>query len=280
MPGRVRVRLTRQQVNAALRRLPGLLSGREPDPTGEVQAIQTRLGVQALSLIKEAFIQKSRGGTDEAGDRWEPLRGTTLALRMRNFSPTAARVNKLADILSKSEDSRKAQVRVQFERLRRTLFREGAGKVASRNALRILEAMRPNISQGRYKRLRNVLTADLSKPASRKRLWGLAFTGAFAEILRDSGVLLNSLSPGVNGASGDPGQVFRLEPGAVIVGTNVPYAVYHHSDEPRKLKKNGEVFLPQRRLWPRQLPRRWQELLAKQAADGSSRLVARLLEVP
>lgn len=93
---------------------------------------------------------------------------------------------------------------------------------------------------------------------------------ANVEILRDTGVLFNSMSPGVDGRSGNKDQVFQHEQGAVIVGTNVPYAVYHHSDEPRKLKSDGTPRLPQRRLWPKpqNWPAAWRQQLTEAARSG------------
>lgn len=91
------------------------------------------------------------------------------------------------------------------------------------------------------------------------------------EILRDTGVMFSSFSPGIDGPSGNDKQVFRHEQSAVIVGTNVPYAMYHHSDGPRKLKKDGTPRLPQRRLWPKaeNWPQSWRRELGEAARGGA-----------
>lgn len=47
------------------------------------------------------------------------------------------------------------------------------------------------------------------------------------EILRDTGVLFNSLSPEIEGRQTTHGQIFEVRPGRVRLGTNVPYARYH-----------------------------------------------------
>lgn len=89
------------------------------------------------------------------------------------------------------------------------------------------------------------------------------------QILRDTGRLLNGLSPGVLGSD----QVFRLEPGKVIVGTNVSYAHYHHlgGDVPGRP--------PQRRLWPapQDWPAAWWTLLGTKAREAVRLLVVKLL---
>src|SRR5262249_17840054 len=60
--------------------------------------------------------------------------------------------------------------------------------------------------------------------------------GRSVEILRDTGLLLKSLSPGVQSAD----QILKTTPGAVTVGTNrMPW---HHRGIPGRL--------PARRFWP------------------------------
>ena len=78
------------------------------------------------------------------------------------------------------------------------------------------------------------------------------------EILRDTGLLLNSLSPGV--ASSE--RVFRVAPGEVIVGTNRKGAKGHHEGIPGRL--------PQRRLWPSpsNWPASWWDDVRDQTKQG------------
>ena len=83
MAERVYVRATRQEVLAKLRDLGGMLSGRIHDPYGVARAFQLRLGVAALSVIKEDFQVKSHGGTGRDGIAWPALSPVTLALRNR-----------------------------------------------------------------------------------------------------------------------------------------------------------------------------------------------------
>jgi phage gpG-like protein len=165
----IRLNLSRDAARAALRDLPAILAGRKADPTGLTPGIMLRVGLEASSLVRSAFITKARGGTDEAGDSWEPLNLSTLERR------------------------------------------RGGGKGG-------------------------------------------------AEILRDTGRLLASLTPG------QAGNVQRTEPGAVVIGTNVKYAVFHH---------HGTAKIPQRRLWPdpQKWPARWRAALARQARDGLAKVL-------
>lgn len=168
----IRVRARRQEVREVLGRLPALVAGRSPDTTGHVRSLQLALGMIALSLIKQAFVAKSAGGEDEAGQRWAPLAASTLAGR-----------------------------------------RKGKG-------------------------------------------------GGSPQILRDTGRLLNSLSPGVDNPT--------VRHGQVIVGTNVPYAVFLHEGTPR---------MPARRLWPepKDWPEHWWAQLATSARAGVVSLITALV---
>ena len=86
----------------------------------------------------------------------------------------------------------------------------------------------------------------------------------FAQILRDTGVLLNSLSPG--------GPANFLEPiqGGVSIGTNVPYARYHH---------DGTDTIPRRRLWPEPdaWPAKWWSDISEEVRNGVVRIIRSMI---
>jgi hypothetical protein len=87
------------------------------------------------------------------------------------------------------------------------------------------------------------------------------------EILRDTGLLLNSLSPGVSSSE----QILRTGPGEVVVGTNRKGAAAHHYGVPGRL--------PQRRLWPEpsRWPSSWWAELVEQARAGLIDVVVHLI---
>lgn len=174
----IHVQATREAVRAALLALPAELHAGGP----LVDAMMLRVGMTALGHIRRAYITKARGGTDEAGLRWAPLKSSTVAGRR-------------------------------------------GGKKMSR------------------------------KERSTRSV----------ETLRDTGILLNSLSPGTNA----PGQILEVERNEVTVGTDVPYAKFHHY---------GTKRMPQRRLWPdpNDWPDSWWEDIAEQAREGLMEVVAQL----
>jgi len=82
---------SRDDVRKLLRQVPRALAGKDGDPTGAVRDLQLAAGMTALSLIKDAFVQKARGGTDAAGDSWAPLADSTKRKKRRRGNPEILR---------------------------------------------------------------------------------------------------------------------------------------------------------------------------------------------
>jgi len=106
------------------------------------------------------------------------------------------------------------------------------------------------------------------KPATIARRRGGGLGGV--EILRDTGELIRSFSPGVEDRpSGADGQVFELKPGLVRVGTNKK--PWHHRGVKNKL--------PARSFWPLdgRLPAAWWRYLLRVYGRGLARALTILL---
>lgn len=212
----IHTRVTPQQILKALSGLPRAASG-----GGGTGAIVRRMlkdvGNKILEHIREAFVTKANGGTDAAGERWQPLATITVVKRMirrekkrkRDSSPSGALTTK------------------QRERWW-NLYRQG------------MEIYRGNKSSAAkhawFKIKREGVQTYFNK-----------YKGSHAEILIDTGVLLNSLTPNPEG-KGAGMQVFRIERGSVTIGTKRKGAGSHHRGNPHR-------NLPQRRLWPE--PNKW-----------------------
>ena len=201
---------TRRQLAEALSRLGPTLAGRIPDPTGIADALMLRMATVLLAANKAAYIDRARGGTDAAGLAWAPLSPSTVRQRRRSPSDRRA-IRQRFDALTPAEKkalqkvSRDARSRALANGLSRTRA-EAVGQAAATRAARRLGM--PVKSVGDILSTRSV------------------------EILRDTGRLLNSLS-----------QV--VAPGTIAVGTNVAYAKYHHSTDPRnRLPRRPVVWDP------------------------------------
>lgn len=227
-----------------LRELPGMLAGRVSDPSGAVDAMMTAVGVEALSIIREAYIEKARGGTDEAGLSWQKLSPRTIAYGRRHGA-TLARKRKAA---AKAGRPGRPLLTAAQDRLWKGVF--------ASTARRLTLAGEKNANANAA-----ALAWRLVKAAGGKTILS-EYGGTKVEILRDTGRLLASLSPGT------PDNILRVGPGEVSVGTNVVYARTHHE---------GRGKVPARPLWPEldSWPQAWWDRLEEVVADGVAGMVRR-----
>jgi hypothetical protein len=208
-------------------------------------AIMTRIGLTALGHIKQAFIVKSHGGTDEAGESWKPLSPKTIAYSRTRKRGRGGRTKaeRLRPTYPSQALNQKQQDRWWQVYSRQLAIYHGDKAHAAAVAWLVLK------SEG--------AVTLLDKYGHRK-----------VDILRDTGLLINSLSPGVAGEN----QVFRVGHGEVIVGTNRKGAGAHHHGVPGRL--------PQRRLWPepKKWPKNWWYDIMDQLKQGVLDLAATIVK--
>lgn len=248
---------TRADITRIALQLAAVLAGRAPDTHGVARGFMLTLGFAALTDIKEAYDVKMAGGTDDMGIRWPPLAPATIAARK---------------VGAKDRESAKA-IRV----------REGIRERATKKALERFRMSLPEKEARRRAKIVGGLKATRQTGATKLQTLG----GRTVEILRDIGVLRNSLSPGrLTGSgsslsytkpSGDGGseQIFQLGAGEVIVGSNVIYFRTHQRGDrkrnipQRKVLPDAETPVPQA-WWDR-----WQALANKSLVVGAELLYRR-----
>jgi hypothetical protein len=241
---------TRADLVRLLQHIPAVLGG-APDPNGIARGIQLRAGNVLVSKVQQAFIVKSRGGTGEDGIKWKPLKRETIAQRRTTRSERKAlgiTGTRVRGLLTPAQDRRWRQI--YGSRLARLLASGVGGGEARATAARIAWAILK--SEGAMTKL-DVLG------------------GRQVDILRDTGELLRSFTPGVEDKpSGADGQVFKLEPSRVIIGSNKK--PQHHTGIPGRL--------PARPFWPPDgsLPRPWSEAILGSIQRGMVRAIVLLVE--
>lgn len=221
---------TRAELAARLRGLTAALSGRGPDADGVADAVLLRGAVALLSQVQTAFIAKARGGTGSDGIKWPPLKRATVAGRRTSraeLKSLGIKGKRTRGLLTPAQDKRWRAIFASTLAKLRARGTGGAEALAAQTAWAVLK------SEGAKTKL-DVLG------------------GRAVQILTDTGRLLASLSPGIEG---DPparraGQILDVGPGKITVGTNVEYAERHHRGDPSK-------GLPARPLWPETLPDAW-----------------------
>ena len=240
------VRANRAAVRAAISRVP-----QEARSGGAVaNAMMVRCGMTALGHIKDAFIVKSRGGTDECGERWAPLKPETIAYSRRHRKkPGSPKDSQLFSRAKRLPWVPKQSIRAGYA---------PSYALTTKQRDRWWELYRQGLA---------MFKGD--KGSAARRAWAISkregattiiaqYGNAQVDILRDTGLLLNSLSPGVASAE----QIFRVLPGEVVVGTNRKWAGTHHRGLPGKI--------PQRRLWaePNKWSSNWWLDIAEQGRAG------------
>ncbi len=240
-----RAKMPEQDVYRVLAEIPAILSGAKPDPTGCVQPMLREMGEVALEHFYDAFIQKSRGSVDAAGLYWPDISSKTKAYSRQHAGLVRKKKGERPrGLLTDKQDKR---WRAIFAYAYRSLRNKGdsiseAKSHAAAWAWHVLKA-------------EGAITLQL------------VYGSAVVPILIDSGALAESLRP----RSGHPDQIFRVEPGTVIVGTARRGAEAHQAGVPGRL--------PRRQLWPDDgtLPDEWQEKLMAVLEKWLPQIVQRLL---
>ena len=270
MTYRVFFRGSRQEALRIVTAVKDSLVGAQRDSEGIAKACFVALGIAALSDIKADFVRKSRGGTGEDGVKWKPLSPKTLAYS-RRFGPGEKAALKRAAGLNQGHRFAPVGTGLLSSAQLASWKRHYAGNLSW------LQKTKP-LSEA--KQIAAAIAWNRVKAEGAKTKLEV-FGNRPHEILRDTGVLLNSLSPGQIGGSGTnyskpsgeggPEQVFTMLANGVIVGTTVKYAAVHQEGS---TKRNipARPFLPKKT--PQQWMQRWMGVLSDTLAIGLERALS------
>jgi phage gpG-like protein len=235
---------SRSMAKHLARRVVRMLTGQEPDDSGVARGVFLTLGFAALNSIKQDFIVKSRGGTGVDGVKWAPLTKEYLAYGRRFGRGEQTGLKKTAG-LGKEHRFGIGQNKGLLTAAQQKEWQKIFGTRLARLSLSMpLPAAKARAAA--------IAWATLKRQGAKTKLE--VYGNRQVEILRDTGVLFNSLSPGQldnpgpnatyakpTGDGGDQ-QVFQVLGNGVIVGTNVPYAEAHQEGKkPRPFLPTGEV---------------------------------------
>ncbi len=225
---------TRTSIRRVLESLPEVAT----TEAGLASTLMERAGRALLARIRRAFVVKSKGGTDEAGDRWEPLAPSTIAARRRKFA---------------AKDSKRVPRKFDADPLTK---KQAEWWRAYRAALRYYGGDRKQAAIKAWHKMRGTRAPSVQQQ----------YAGRRVDILKDTGLLLDSLSPG----SPTSQSVFRLAAGEVTIGTNREWAGTHH---------RGTRRIPQRRLWPEvsRWPASWWRDVTREVRAGLLQVAMHLL---
>jgi hypothetical protein len=251
---------TRQQAKSVVRRLKDILIGRASDPQRLAYGVFLAIGFAALSDIKDDFVRKADGGTGEDGVKWPDLSPAYKAYG-RRFGKGEQSALKKAAGLGKANRFAPGQNKGLLTAHQLKIWRGIYGT----RLQRFLVSMPEPAAKARAAQ---IAWAELKRMGAKTKL--SVFGSRKVQILRDTGILLNSLSPGrLDGGQyskpsedGGEEQICQTIANGVIVGTNVPYAAVHNNGSAAK-------GIPARPFLPKgEAPQVWQERWEKVAGDA------------
>lgn len=256
---RIYFRGNRMQAKAVAKRLKEILIGRASDPQRLALGVFNAIGLAALSDIKDDFVTKANGGTGEDGVKWQPLSAAYLAYG-RRFGPGEQAKLKKAAGLGKANRFAPGQNKGLLTAAQLKLWQ----KIFGSRLQRFLVSMPPAQAKARAAQ---IAWAELKRMGAKTKI--SVYGSRKVQILRDTGILLNSLSPGeINGSQytkpsdeGGDQQLFETIGNGVIVGTTVPYGAIHNNGSEAK-------GIPARPFLPKEAPQVWKDRWEKVAAQA------------
>lgn len=259
MSSRVYFRGSREEARQVVHDLVGILTGHVRDTRGIAKGVFLAIGFAALSDIKKDFERKAAGGTGEDGETWPKLSPKYLAYQ-RRFGRGEKKELKAAAGLGAGHKFGVAGNKGLLTKDQQKRWNQ----IFARSVNRFLLSLPPAEAKARAAQ---IAWATLKSEGAKTMLEVYGYRQV--EILRDTGVLLNSLSPGyVSGGSyqkpsldGGDQQIFETIANGVVVGTNVPYAASHNHGD----KRRG---IPKRQFLPEVAPAVWLERWAAAANDA------------
>lgn len=224
---------------------------------GVARGVFLAVGFAALSDIKQDFIRKSRGEIGEDGVKWKPLSKEYLAYGRRFGKGEQAALKKAAGLGRAN----------RFSPGNKTPSEPGVGPLPNRmggmltgfqvkrwwqvyfqHRNRLMLSMSPQEAKSRAAQ---IAWATIKREGAKTKLE--VYGSRVVDINRDTGVLLNSLSPGeLTGGNpvnyvkpvidGGDQQVFEALSNGVVVGTNVAYAAAVNKIRPFIPKRIPEAW--------------------------------------
>ena len=247
--------LRRPVLAAFIRALPKVLAGKAPDPHGIAKGFRARVAFTWFSEVARSFDVKSKGGTDDAGDSWPPNSKEYLAY---GKGPKSSRMGS-GRSPSWPDHPGSGYLSVADRKVWWKIYGRNLGWLATRHDL------------GTAKRIAAQIAWTVWKDQG-----GLTLLGVYGNrpdtILVDGGTLRLTVLPGELTESGpsasyeksDGDQVVQEATSELAVGTKDPKAKYHHND--------GSGTMPQRRLWPKELPQLWLDRINTAVVSGISEI--------
>lgn len=216
------------------------------------------IGVQILSFVKLDYVAKSRGGTGTDGIKWKPITVATILARLRkagHLKSKSVKGSKIPAGVPLTAKQRSVRVVAKTVKANEALFRELAKagvKFRDKKSGRVIKGTQSRAKAGTY-------IGVSQKTAKRK----VNISPGSYQIGVDTGLQLNSASPGYQAPDGKGGNVTDYSESSVTVGFGRSYS--EHFDKHRK-------------LIPDTLPDPWRKTLEGMVAATGGRIIEETLK--
>lgn len=208
------------ELEARLKLLPAALAGKVPQAYRSATAVGEVIGIEALTLVREDFIKKSRSQPGVDGRRWVPLTPETIIAR------------KHKELGRRSRDNPRPSLSSGLDKLWRSTFMQALPKGKTYATATADQKQQAAVHAWAVVKSKGGVTL--------KELYAKAEVA----IGIDNGLLVQSLQPG------GPRNIMDPTPGNVRIGSSVNYAGYFHGGQPTKR-------VPARPIAPKELPEPW-----------------------
>lgn len=209
-----KTRLSEQQVRNLVNSLPSIIDGTQKDRFGIRSTFMGTVAHHLFSKIHEAYMDKSRGQSDELGNRWKPLKESTKIARLSkpHVKRKLGLQNRKRGLLTSSQDKSWRQL---YAQVLSNLMNQGVDYFTARD-------IAAGTAWNALKAAGALTRASLAKQV-------------FTPIMIDTGRLVGSLAPSKGSGSyyrPSKDQVYETPPGELVLGTKVEYAEKASEERP------------------------------------------------
>ncbi len=252
----IRTSATRGDLVRFIRAIPKLIVGKAPDPDGVGAQMRSLIAFRFFDLVTVNLDKLSTGEAGVDGTQWPPLSKKYLAYGrpVKGFQyPDGRNRPRAGGKWPGGKDGMLTET--QLKTWKKAFVRNLKWLI-----LRHDEAEAKSIAAA-------MATNQVKKQGAKFKISDPGFggrqVGTDYQTLKSNGTLFASLQPGEVKtqayAPKTPDQIAEMPTGEVVVGTRAPHAATHHE---------GRGKVPERRLWPKELPPEWSRDIGNELRGG------------
>lgn len=275
---------TRELAESTIHLVIGSLAGKLNAFPDLVEGVYVSVAWQFLSDVQESFVMKARSEVGVDGIRWKYLSREYLAYGRRFGSNEQSQLKRAAGLVTTDKNGKASTAQFRFAPGGKKGLLTAAQLKQWRKfyAFMLARMLAGGRDEGEAKRIAAGYAWNQMKARGAETKLNV-YGSRQVEMLRDTNVMFNSLSP-MGSAIGEyvdtigqlagvakNDQILQTIRGGVRVGTTVPYAASHHYGD-------GRRGIPARPFWPEELPPQWRDNMTDVLKEATKFATIRALE--